>query len=1409
MPYRVQENAMRDITSITISLASPDDVLSRSYGEVTKPETINYRSFRPEKDGLFCEKIFGPTRDWECFCGKYKRIRYKGIICDRCGVEVTQKSVRRERMGHIGLAVPVVHIWFFRAQPSKIGNIIGLSLKELEKVIYYESYVVINPGPTGLSRLDLISEDQFFEVLNSLPVGNEKLEEDDPKKFVAKIGGDAVKNILKHTEVEKLSKELRDQLKEETSQQKKTDLLKRLRVLEAFKEKEGKVPNKPEWMVLSYIPVIPPELRPLVPLEGGRFATSDLNDLYRRVIIRNNRLKRLIDIKAPEVILRNEKRMLQESVDALFDNSRRGSAVRSDNNRPLKSLSDMLKGKQGRFRQNLLGKRVDYSGRSVIVVGPELKLHQCGLPKDMAVELFKPFIIRKLIERGHNKTVKSARKVVDRKDPIIWDILAKIIEGHPVLLNRAPTLHRLGIQAFQPILIDGRAIQLHPMVCTAFNADFDGDQMAVHVPLSYEAQLEAAMLMLSSHNILSPQNGGPIVVPTQDIVLGCYYLTKLKEGDLGEGMMFGSAEETIIAYNNGVLGLHAKIKVRIDGQMIETTTGRIIFNQIVPKEMGYFNQLLIKKTFGGFIGQMFMKLGNKVTAKFLDDLKDTGFKFSTAGGLSVSYADMIVPEEKEALITKANKKVEAILNEHEQGVITDAERYNKIIDVWTHTTNDVARALMDKIKIADNGFNSLHMMVDSGARGSQEQVRQLAGMRGLMMKPQKTLSGQAGEIIENPIVANFKEGLSVLEYFISTHGARKGLADTALKTADAGYLTRRLVDVSQDVIISEIDCGTILGIEITALKDVEQEREPLGERITGRVAQEDVYNPRTDELIIPAGEMITEEIAEKIEDANIESVYIRTVLTCESKRGVCAKCYGRNLTNGKLVEIGEAVGIIAAQSIGEPGTQLTLRTFHLGGTSSRIASQSQVETNIDGIIQFDRVAFVERTDFIGNIKVVTGRRGSIGLYDENNRQIKKYDVPYGAEIVVNEGQFVKKRTPLYNHDPYNSVILSDIPGTVKFIDLIDGVTLQQVTDEQTGHVQKVVIESKDKNLTPSISIESPNKEKKSFNLPTRSYLSVDEGEKIGAGTILAKISKQTTKSRDITGGLPRVTELFEARSPQESSIVSEIEGMVKFGARKKGSREIMIIAPDKSDEKKYNVPLGKHILVQESDEIPAGEKITDGPINPHDILKIKGTSAVQEYLVNEIQDVYRLQGVKINDKHIEVIVRQMLQKIKIVSPGDSRFLEEDIVDRNEFIEENNKVMSMVYVEDKGDSRLKDGQLISKTKFKEINADIKKKEKKLVKSREAEPATFEHVLLGITSAALSTESFISAASFQETTKVLANAATEAKVDHLLGLKENVVMGHLIPAGTGLKKYRNIMLKAEQVVVENNEEVKAPA
>ncbi len=1397
MNQRTQENIIKNVSEITIKLASPDDILARSYGEVTKPETVNYRTFRPEKDGLFCEKIFGPTRDWECYCGKYKRIRYKGIICDRCGVEVTTKNVRRERMGHIELAVPIVHIWFFKSLPSKIGNLLGFSNKELERIIYYESYVVMNPGPTGLNKNDLISEEQYFEVLNSLPQGNDKLPDDDPNKFYAKIGGDAIKELLKKLNLEKLFEDLKEQLKTENSQQRREDILKRLKVIQTFKEKEGKYSNKPEWMVLNYIPVIPPELRPLVPLDGGRFATSDLNDLYRRVIIRNNRLKRLIEIKAPEVILRNEKRMLQESVDALFDNSRRGAAVRSDQNRPLKSLSDMLKGKQGRFRQNLLGKRVDYSGRSVIVVGPELKLHECGLPKDMAVELFKPFIIRKLIERGHNKTVKSAKKVVERKDPIIWEILENIINGHPILLNRAPTLHRLGIQAFQPILIDEKAIRLHPMVCTAFNADFDGDQMAVHIPLSYEAQLEAHLLMLSSHNILSPQNGNPIVLPTQDIVLGCYYLTKKKDGDLGEGMIFYSPEEAIIAYNNQAVGLHAKVKVKIDKELIETTVGRIIFNQIVPKEMGFLNQLIIKKTFSSFIGLMFRKLGNKVTSKFLDDLKDLGFGFSTMGGISISFSDMIIPEEKQALIENANKRVEQVLNEHEQGVITDTERYNKIIDIWTFTTNDVARVLMDKLKNSESGFNSVHMMVDSGARGSQEQVRQLAGMRGLMMKPQKSLTGQAGEIIENPIIANFKEGLTVLEYFISTHGARKGLADTALKTADAGYLTRRLVDVSQDIIINEDDCGTIMGIRIHALKDVEEEREPLSERIVGRVVQEDIYDPKTDELIISTGEVIDEEMAQRIEDANIESVYIRTVLTCESKYGVCAKCYGRNLTTGKLVEIGEAVGVVAAQSIGEPGTQLTLRTFHFGGTSSLIASQSQVESAINGIVKYNKINFVERDTFYGKINVVTGRRGIIELFDDNGILIKKYDIPYGAELLVKDNQKIKKGMAIFTHDPYNSVILTDISGIVKFVDLVDNISIQQITDEQTGHVQKVVIESKDKNLSPSIIIKSDKGEEKIFNLPTKAFLSVDEGEFVSAGTVLVKISKQAMKTRDITGGLPRVTELFEGRSPQEPAIISEIEGIVKFGSRKKGSREIMVVAVDGSDQKKYNVPLSQHILVQDGDEIPAGEKITDGLIDPHDILKIKGTNAVQEYLVNEIQDVYRLQGVKINDKHIEVIVKQMLRKIKVVNPGDTRFLEEDQVDKSEFFEENQRIKNSVVVVDKGDSRLKEGSLISKSKLREINSDLKRKNKKQVSVREAEPATFDNVLLGITSAALSTESFISAASFQETTKVLANAAAAAKTDKLRGLKENVVLGQLIPAGTGLKRYKNILIETEEV------------
>ena len=1402
MRFRAQETKVRSIEKLTISLASPDDILSRSHGEVTKPETINYRSFRPEKDGLFCEKIFGPVKDWECACGKYKGIRYKGIVCDRCGVEVTLKSVRRERMGHITLAVPVVHIWFFKALPSKIGNIIGMTTKELEKIIYYESYVVINPGTTGLSRKNLISEDQYFEIINTLPHDNDALEDDDPKRFIAKIGGEAVRELLSLTPVDETFGELKDRLKVETSQQKRNDLLKRLRVLEAFRQRDGKFVNNPEWMVFSIIPVIPPELRPLVPLEGGRFATSDLNDLYRRVIIRNNRLKRLIEIKAPEVILRNEKRMLQEAIDALFDNSRRTSAVRSDGNRPLKSLSDMLKGKQGRFRQNLLGKRVDYSGRSVIVVGPELKLHQCGLPKDMAVELFKPFIIRKLIDRGYYKTVKSARKAVDRKEPVIWDILEKLIDGHPILLNRAPTLHRLGIQAFQPILIDGKAIQLHPMVCTAFNADFDGDQMAVHIPLSFEARLEAAILMLSSHNILSPQNGSPIVVPTQDIVLGCYYLTKVKEKAKGEGLIFNDSDEVIIAFDQKVVELHAKIKVNIDGQFIETTVGRVIFNQIVPKEMGFFNELLIKKIFSGFIYKMFITLGNEVTAKFLDNLKELGYRYATIAGISISFSDMIVPEAKNKLVKEANEKVSEIINEHEMGLITDAERYNKIIDVWTFATTNISIALMNKLKTDKNGFNPLHMMVDSGARGSKEQIRQLAGMRGLMMKPQKSLTGQSGEIIENPIVANFKEGLSVLEYFISTHGARKGLADTALKTADAGYLTRRLTDVAQDVIISETDCGTIRGIYISALKDIELEREPLAERITGRVAQEDVYDPRTDELIVEAGETITEEKAAQIDEAMIDMVYIRTVLTCESKRGVCAKCYGRNLTTGKLVEIGEAVGIVAAQSIGEPGTQLTLRTFHLGGTSSRIASQSQVEAGIGGKIKFDRISFVEKTDYIGTVKIVIGRRGSIGIFDEDDRQVKKYDIPYGAELIVEENQMVEKGTPLYNHDPYNAVILTDIAGRISFVDFVEGSTIQQVADEQTGHVQKVVIESKDKTLTPSIVVIDENQNEKTFNLPIGAYLSVEEGEKIPAGTVLAKISKQASKTRDITGGLPRVTELFEARSPHDSAVVSEIEGTVKFGVKKKGSREIIVEALDGSIQKSYNVPYGKHILVQEGDEIPAGEKITDGPIDPHDILKIKGTNAVQEYLVNEIQDVYRLQGVKINDKHIETIVRQMLRKLRIITSGDTKFIEEDLVSRVKLLEENAKIEQMVYIEDPGDSYFKKGQLITRAKYREVNLDLGRKDMKKMVVRDAEPATFDNVLLGITQAALSTESFISAASFQETTKVLTNAAIAAKEDNLIGLKENVVMGHLIPAGTGLKKYKNLILESEEAEVLKN-------
>lgn len=1412
MAIKAQDYTSRNISKIKISLASPDAILKRSYGEVTKPETINYRSFRPEKDGLFCEKIFGPTRDWECHCGKYKRIRYKGIICDRCGVEVTQKSVRRERMGHISLAVPVVHIWFFRSLPSKIGNMLGYTTKELEKIIYYETYAVVNPGPTGLKEKDLLTEEQFFEVLASLPSDNEKLDDDDPRKFVAKIGGEAIKALLTKIDPDILSVELRAQLKEETSQQKKADLLKRLKIVDAFRTKEGGTENRPQWMVVDVVPIIPPELRPLVPLEGGRFATSDLNDLYRRVIIRNNRLKRLLDIKAPEVILRNEKRMLQEAVDALFDNSRRTNTIRSDSNRALKSLSDILKGKQGRFRQNLLGKRVDYSGRSVIVVNPELKLHQCGLNREMALELYKPFVIRKLIERGYNKTVKSARKVIDRKDPIVWEILERIVDAHPVMLNRAPTLHRLGIQAFQPILVTGKAIEIHPMVCTAFNADFDGDQMAVHIPLSPESQLECSLLLLSSQNILSPQNGNPIVIPTQDIVLGCYYLTKIKEGDLGEGKVFSSPEEILIALENKKVGLHAKIKVRVEGEMIETSVGRVVFNQIVPKEVGFVNELLVKKTFGTFIGKMFRQIGNVGTAKFLDDLKDLGFRYSTLGGLSVNVDDMLIPAEKSEFVNKSLKEVLKVMNQWQEGFISEGERYNKIIDIWTHTTNNVADSLMDHLKKSHQGFNPIWMMIDSGARGSKEQVRQLAGMRGLMAKPQKSLTGQAGEIIESPIIANFKEGLSVLEYFISTHGARKGLADTALKTADAGYLTRRLVDVAQDVVITSTDCGTIRGIDITALKDGEEVREPLSERILGRTSVMDIYDPLSDELLCESGELINEEIADKIGETTIESVSIRTVLTCDSERGVCAKCYGRNLTTGKLVNIGEAVGIIAAQSIGEPGTQLTLRTFHIGGAASRIVATSQVTTRFDGKIRFENIKYVERSNELGeNIKITLGRNAFINIVDPDGRVLRKYEVPYGAEVVVEDNQKVDKNSILYNHDPYNAVIIADSNGTILFSDLVENVTFRHESDEQTGHIQQVVIESRDKTLIPTVNIvNNKNQKLASFILPNKAHIIVREGEEIIAGTVIAKIPRDIGKTRDITGGLPRVTELFESRNPQDPAVISEIDGIISFGAHKKGSREVMVTSKDGIEVKKYNIPIGKHLLVQNNDEVRAGDKLTDGALNPHDILKIKGINAVQEYLVNEIQEVYRLQGVKINDKHIETIVKQMLQKVRVLDPGDTRFLEGDNIDWYVFNEENERIRQSVAINEKGDSRYKLGQLIERGKVKDTNIDLKKRSKKLVEFRDAQPATSDNILLGITQAALSTESFISAASFQETTKVLTDAATEAKVDYLLGLKENVIVGHRIPAGTGLKKYKNILMmttsQAESEAALEEEKVK---
>ncbi|MBM4160598.1 MAG: DNA-directed RNA polymerase subunit beta' [Ignavibacteria bacterium] len=1417
MPFTSSEAATRrSFSRIVISLASPDMILSRSHGEVTKPETINYRSFRPEKDGLFCEKIFGPVRDWECHCGKYKRIRYKGITCDRCGVEVTQKSVRRERMGHIALAVPVVHIWYFRSLPSKIGYVLGLSSKELEKIIYYESYVVINPGTTGLQKQDLLTEDQYLEIMTSLPENNSDLENADPKKFIAKMGGDAIKHLLKRVNIEDLALEMRAEVKGETSVQKKTEALKRLRVIEAFRKSEESAPNRPEWMVLDVIPVIPPELRPLVPLEGGRFATSDLNDLYRRVIIRNNRLKRLIEIKAPEVILRNEKRMLQEAVDSLLDNSRRVNAVRSDNNRALKSLSDMLKGKQGRFRQNLLGKRVDYSGRSVIVVGPELKLHECGLPKDMAVELFKPHIIRKLIERGLVKTVKSAKKMVDKKGPEVWDILDHIIDGHPVLLNRAPTLHRLGIQAFQPVLVEGKAIRIHPMVCTAFNADFDGDQMAVHVPLSYEAQLEARILMLSSHNILSPANGAPIVTPTQDQVLGCYYLTKSKPGDLGEGLMFYGPEEVIVAFDQGKIGLHARIKVRIDGKLIETTTGRVIFNDILPKEISFINELLNKKRLVQIISAVFRRCGNLESARFLDKLKYLGFSYATQGGLSVSIGDVIIPPEKYDIVAKAQKDVENVESQYYRGFITNGERYNKVIDIWTRATSRIAEKLFDSLQHSRDGFNSLYMMVDSGARGSKEQVRQLAGMRGLMAKPQKSLSGATGELIENPITANFREGLSILEYFISTHGARKGLADTALKTADAGYLTRRLIDVAQDCAIAEEDCGTIRGVLTGALKEGEDVKEPLSERILGRVSVYDVTDPLTGETIVESGEIIDEDKAQRISETSIEMVEIRSALTCNSRRGVCAKCYGRDLTTGKLIEPGTAVGVIAAQSIGEPGTQLTLRTFHTGGTASLIAAQSQILSKFEGRVRYDGVKTIEVSTETGMHMIVSGRSGMINIIDEDNRVLTKYDVPYGAMLIIQDGAKVARGEMIYEWDPYNAVIISEHSGSVGYVDLKDNVTYREEPDEQTGHIQKVVIDSREKNLIPALTILNAKGQRVgSYPIPTRAHLIVEDGARIHAGAILVKIPRDIGKTRDITGGLPRVTELFEGRHPNDPAIVTEIDGVVTIGQPKRGARELFVQSHDSKDKRTYLIPLGKHVLVQDNDVVRAGERLSAGAIDPHDILRIKGTTAVQEYLVNEIQEVYRMQGVKINDKHIEVIVRMMMQKERIVDAGDTKYLEGDNVDKSKLRDENESLQGKVVVVNKGDSKLKSGAITTKKVVREINADIRKKGKKVIEVRDADPATSEPILLGITQASLTTDSFISAASFQETTKVLTDAAIEGKVDMLLGLKENVIMGHLIPAGTGQKKFRDLIVEsgivaeAEEILAEEGEEVVADA
>ena len=1408
MAFRKENKTKSNFSKISIGLASPEEILENSSGEVLKPETINYRTYKPERDGLFCERIFGPIKDYECHCGKYKRIRYKGIVCDRCGVEVTEKKVRRERMGHIQLVVPVAHIWYFRSLPNKIGYLLGLPTKKLDSIIYYERYVIIQPGvkaEDGIAEYDLLSEEEYLDILDTLPKDNQYLEDNDPNKFIAKMGAEAIYDLLARLDLDALSYELRHRAGNDASQQRKNEALKRLQVVESFRASRGR--NKPEWMIVRIVPVIPPELRPLVPLDGGRFATSDLNDLYRRVIIRNNRLKRLIEIKAPEVILRNEKRMLQESVDSLFDNSRKSSAVKTDANRPLKSLSDSLKGKQGRFRQNLLGKRVDYSARSVIVVGPELKMGECGIPKLMAAELYKPFIIRKLIERGIVKTVKSAKKIVDRKEAVIWDILEHVMKGHPVLLNRAPTLHRLGIQAFQPKMIEGKAIQLHPLACTAFNADFDGDQMAVHLPLSNEAILEAQMLMLQSHNILNPANGAPITVPAQDMVLGLYYITKLRAGAKGEGLTFYGPEEALIAYNEGKVDIHAPVKVIVkdvdeNGNIVdvmrETSVGRVIVNEIVPPEAGYINTIISKKSLRDIISDVIKVCGVAKAADFLDGIKNLGYQMAFKGGLSFNLGDIIIPKEKETLVQKGYDEVEQVVNNYNMGFITNNERYNQVIDIWTHVNSELSNILMKTISSDDQGFNSVYMMLDSGARGSKEQIRQLSGMRGLMAKPQKA-GAEGGQIIENPILSNFKEGLSVLEYFISTHGARKGLADTALKTADAGYLTRRLVDVSHDVIITEEDCGTLRGLVCTDLKNNDEVIATLYERILGRVSVHDIIHPTTGELLVAGGEEITEEVAKKIQDSPIESVEIRSVLTCEAKKGVCAKCYGRNLATSRMVQKGEAVGVIAAQSIGEPGTQLTLRTFHAGGTAANIAANASIVAKNSARLEFEELRTVDIVDEMGEAaKVVVGRLAEVRFVDVNTGIVlSTHNVPYGSTLYVSDGDLVEKGKLIAKWDPFNAVIITEATGKIEFEGVIENVTYKVESDEATGLREIIIIESKDKTKVPSAHILTEDGDLiRTYNLPVGGHVIIENGQKVKAGEVIVKIPRAVGKAGDITGGLPRVTELFEARNPSNPAVVSEIDGEVTMGKIKRGNREI-IVTSKTGEVKKYLVALSKQILVQENDYVRAGTPLSDGATTPADILAIKGPTAVQEYIVNEVQDVYRLQGVKINDKHFEIIVRQMMRKVQIDEPGDTRFLEQQVVDKLEFMEENDRIWGKKVVVDAGDSQnMQPGQIVTARKLRDENSMLKRRDLKPVEVRDAVAATSTQILQGITRAALQTSSFMSAASFQETTKVLNEAAINGKTDKLEGMKENVICGHLIPAGTGQREFEKIIVGSKE-------------